>query len=250
MELYGLIGSKLTHSYSKKYFTAKFAAEGIKAAYELFPLDQIDDLPKLISDNPRLKGLNVTIPYKQSVFRYLDKVSRTAMLIGAVNTIRIEQKQGKTILTGYNTDAIGFEMTLSALINNCRGRKVLLLGNGGSAKAVKYVLRKKGLVFRAVSRKCLKADQLTYVMITPFIMEKYKIIINTTPVGMFPDVAAAPEIPYDLITPQHLLIDLIYNPEETQFLRLGREKGAVTANGMTMFIQQAEAAWRIWNERM
>lgn len=249
MELYGLIGAKLTHSYSKKYFTAKFAAEGLNAAYELFPLEKIDDLPGLLKDHPQLMGLNVTIPYKQSVFRFLDKVSSTAMMIGAVNTIRIDNKSGKTVLTGYNTDAEGFQLTLDNMINGSRDRRVLILGNGGSAKAVKYVLRKKGIVYRSVSRKCLKADQLTYSMITPSIMDKYKIIINTTPVGMYPGIANAPDIPYELITPQHLLIDLIYNPEETLFLQRGREMGAATANGMTMFIQQAEAAWKIWKQK-
>lgn len=248
MDLYGLLGKPLSHSYSKRYFEAKFERENIAARYELFPLDTIESLPELLLKHPELKGLNVTIPYKQQVIKYLDYIDHAAKMIGAVNTIAIQHKNGKKKLTGYNTDAPGFEKVLTDVLpKNCR-IDALVLGTGGAAKAVRYVLRKKGIVYRLVSRKGLKVDQLTYSMITRSMIQKYKLIINTTPLGMYPNLDETPDIPYEYITKEHTLIDLIYNPEETKFLKSGREMQANTANGLSMFYNQAEEAWKIWNK--
>ncbi|PKP54253.1 MAG: shikimate dehydrogenase [Bacteroidetes bacterium HGW-Bacteroidetes-1] len=248
MDLFGLIGKSLSHSFSKKYFTNKFEEEKIHAQYELFPLESIDLLTELIFNNPNLKGLNVTIPFKQEVIHFLDEIDVSAKMIGAVNTITIRHINGKSILRGYNTDAVGFEKTLKKLNPNPVGLRALILGTGGAAQAVRYVLRKNGVLFRSVSRINLKSDQLTYHLITASIISKYKLIINTTPVGMYPKIDEAPEIPYHLLTKDHCLIDLIYNPCETLFLKKGRENGAITVNGIEMFENQAEEAWTIWTQ--
>lgn len=249
MDLFGLIGNPLTHSYSKRYFESKFEREKISARYELFPISSIEELPDLLHNNPELKGLNVTIPYKQEIIKHLDFIDHSARVIGAVNTVSIKKKNGKTILTGYNTDAHGFEMVLNDVIPKNERKDALILGSGGAAKAVRYVLRKRGVVYRLVSRQGLKVDQLTYSMITRSVMQKYKLIINTTPLGMYPNIDESPDIPYKYISKDHILIDLIYNPEETKFLNAGRILKATTANGLTMFYQQAEAAWKIWNKK-
>ncbi|MDP3441239.1 MAG: shikimate dehydrogenase [Ignavibacteria bacterium] len=248
MDLYGLIGKPLSHSFSKKYFTEKFDNEGISAKYELFPLETIEELPELIRLNPDLKGLNVTIPYKQSVNPYLSEIDKVARIIGAVNTIKIKRKNGKPYLIGYNTDAIGFEQTLKSILKKEKHPKALILGTGGSANAVRYVLRKHGIFFRSVSRTGLKSEQITYPMITKSTMCFYKLIINTTPLGMYPNISEAPDIMYDTINMNHILIDLIYNPEETLFLQRGKQYGAKTVNGMQMLMSQAEASWKIWNK--
>lgn len=244
--VYGLIGKPLSHSYSKKHFTARFDANNLDARYELFPLDNIAELPLLIEANPDLRGLNVTIPYKQEVMSYLDEIDFGAKVIGAVNTIAIKRLKNKVILKGYNTDAYGFELTLNSVIKPDTNIKALVLGTGGAARAVRYVLRKTGIPFRSVGRHNLKSDQLIYGLITPPVMDQYKLIINTTPVGMYPNIDQAPDIPYHLIGNEHVLIDAIYNPEETLFLKKGKERGAKTANGVMMFVMQAEASWKIW----
>jgi shikimate dehydrogenase len=247
-ELYGLIGNPLTHSFSKKHFTSKFEKLKIDATYELFSLESIKEFPALIENNPDLKGINVTIPYKQEVMTYLDEIDFAAKLIGAVNTISIKRIKGKIVLKGYNTDAYGFEQTLRSLVKPNTKIKALLLGAGGAARSVRHVLRKNGIPFRSVGRHNLKTDQLIYGLITPSIIDQYKLIINTTPVGMYPAIEMAPDIPYQYIGNEHILIDLIYNPEETLFLKKGVEKGALTANGTKMFIHQAEEAWKIWQK--
>lgn len=247
--LYGLIGYPLSHSYSKQYFNEKFEREKINAFYEAFPLQTIDELPELIQRYPNLRGLNVTIPYKQKVIKFLHSLSFSTQMIGAVNTIKIKRSNGNVFLHGYNTDAAGFEATLLNVAKNNTHLEALILGTGGSASAVRYVLRKNGIIFRSVSRLGLKSDQMTYPMVTQSAIEKYKIIINTTPLGMFPNLNEAPDIPYQYLTESHILIDLIYNPEETLFLKHGREKGATLINGKQMFLSQATEAWKIWQKK-
>ncbi|MDP2235807.1 MAG: shikimate dehydrogenase [Bacteroidales bacterium] len=246
MDQYGLIGNPVSHSYSKKYFTEKFLREGISAQYDLYQLDDIQEVYELIKSKPDLKGLNVTIPFKQSVIRLLDEVDQSAKLIGAVNTIAIKRKNRKIALKGYNTDAVGFERTLDTVLKKPINIRALILGTGGASKAVKYVFRKKGIAFRSVSRAGLKAEQITYGMLTKSIINNYNLIVNSSPIGMYPNIDEAPDFPYQFLTNNHILIDLIYNPSETLFLHKGSEMGASTANGMTMFINQAEEAWKIW----
>ncbi|MBK9290830.1 MAG: shikimate dehydrogenase [Bacteroidetes bacterium] len=247
--LYGLIGYPLEHSFSRKYFSEKFAPEGIKAEYRNFPIEDISQLPDLIRANPDLRGLNVTIPHKQAVLRYLHLLDRTAKLVGSVNTIKIIPTSSDPRLVGYNTDVIGFSELLSQAIGSQHKPFALLLGNGGSAKALKYVLRERGIFFKSVSTKQQKAGQVTYDMISKALLEKFRLIINTTPLGMYPNVNAAPSVPFEYINESHILIDLIYNPEETLFLKQGRMQGAKTFNGLPMLYAQAEAAWKIWQQR-
>ena len=238
--LFGLIGYPLSHSFSPAYFRKKFAASGIDAHYEAFPLEGINMLPDLLRSHPNLEGLNVTTPYKGSVIAYLHETDAIAHEIGAVNCISI--KSGH--ITGYNTDAAGFEQSLNPLLQP-QHTQALVLGNGGASRAVVYVLRQLGITFQQVSRD-KDAGGLTYDEITHDIIETHTIIINTTTLGMYPEINAAPPIPYEHIGPQHLLYDLIYNPEETEFLAQGRSRGAVTKNGFEMLQLQAEASWDIW----
>ncbi len=247
MNLYGLIGKSLIHSYSEKYFTEKFTKLSLDARYKLFPLDDLAQLPDLIDKHPDLRGLNVTIPYKTEIISYLDEIDQGAKLVGAVNTIKINRKKKETKLIGYNTDVHGFELSLEPLLKNRKIRKALVLGTGGSAKAVKYVLRKRGIGFTEVSRYSKKAGQLSYPMVTSSVLKTHLLIINTSPVGMYPNTAVAPDLMYKYIGSDHILIDLIYNPTETRFLKLGKRAGAITLNGMQMFEKQAEEAWKIWS---
>ncbi len=243
MRKFGLIGYPLGHSFSKKYFTEKFADEFINdTVYENFELPQIDGLKKVIAENPELRGLNVTIPYKEAVIRYLDELSDDALEIGAVNTIKISS--GK--LKGFNTDYIGFMRSLIPLLKPTH-KKALILGTGGSSLAVKYALEKIGLEYLLVSRNPFEENEISYDSITEEILQEHTLLVNTTPVGMFPDVSKAPEIPYQFLNEQHLLFDLIYNPEETLFLQKGKEQGAMIKNGSEMLALQAEEAWKIWN---
>lgn len=242
MRLFGLIGHPLSHSFSKKYFTEKFDKLGLAdCRYELFPLSAIDELPALLASNPELEGINVTIPYKKEVLKFLDDSAVPAGL-HACNCIRIEK--GK--LTGYNTDAIGFEKSIGALLKPWHSH-ALVLGNGGAAEAVMYVLSKLGISFEVVSRSLHKGSTLTYDKLNKAIIEKSTVIVNTTPLGMYPKVEACPEIPYEFLTDQHLLYDLVYNPAETLFLQKGKQKGATIKNGEEMLILQAEESWTIWN---
>lgn len=238
--LYGLIGYPLTHSFSPAYFKKKFAGQNINAVYEAFPITAIEELPALISSMRGLEGLNVTIPYKETVIGYLDELDDTAKEIGAVNCITIKNGYKK----GYNTDATGFEQSLNPLLQP-QHTHALILGTGGSSKAVAYVLKQLGIPFRLVSRNAGEGD-MGYEALTAELITKHKLIINTTPLGMYPAVDAMPPIPYDAVGAQHLLFDLIYNPEETKFLLQGKAQGAVTKNGFEMLQLQAEAAWDIW----
>ena len=251
MRLLGLIGYPLAHSFSKKYFTEKFEKERLTdCAYENFPIVSIDKIRSILQNYPQLKGLNVTIPYKEQVIPFLDEVSETVKAIQACNCIKIFN--GK--LFGHNTDVPAFERSLKrARPDDSVGQelqshhnKALILGTGGSAKAVEFVLKKLNIDYRHVSRKA-SGEKLSYEQVTPSIIEECNLIINTTPLGMFPDIAMAPSIPYEALTSKHFLFDLIYNPEKTFFLQRGEEKGATIKNGMEMLILQAEESWRIWN---
>ena len=243
MKLYGLIGYPLSHSFSKKYFTEKFEKEGIgDCRYELFPIATIEELRNVLSKYPELCGLNVTIPYKQQVLPYLDEEDDVVGKIKACNCIRI--KLGK--LKGYNTDVEGFERSLKQHLKPCH-TKALILGTGGAAKAVEFVLRKLDIDFKYVSRKPT-VNNFSYEMLTPGIIADHLLIINTTPLGMFPAVSEAPPVPYEAITPDHYLFDLVYNPGKSLFLQKGEEQGAAIKNGYEMLEIQAEESWRIWNQ--
>lgn len=248
-KLFGLIGYPLTHSFSKKYFSEKFASEGIPdCTYELFPLEDISQIRKLLKTR-NLVGLNVTIPYKVGVIPYIDELDdTTSSRIGAVNTIRI-YPDGST--KGFNTDYYGFKSSLEEWIDHrgdsCSDLKALVLGSGGASKAVMTALDDLGTPFRIVSRQS-GDGALSYRDLDGEIMNDYRLIINTTPLGMSPHVDAAPEIPYELIGPAHYLYDLVYNPAETLFLKNGSRRGAATLNGLKMLYLQAEKSWSIWND--
>ena len=241
----GLIGYPLTHSFSEKYFRNKFLQEEIKGyQYSNYPVTDIKDLRTLILDEPGLKGLNVTIPYKQQVIPLLSDLDETARQIGAVNTINISRDNKNLYLKGFNTDVYGFQTSLEPLLSP-EHSSALILGTGGASKAVEFVLKSLGISYQFVSRKPA-SDQLQYSDLCLPVIKNHKLIINTTPLGTYPEVSTFPDIPYDLLGPEHILYDLVYNPAETEFLRLGREKGAVTQNGLRMLELQAEAAWEIW----
>lgn len=258
MKEYGLIGYPLTHSFSEKYFKEKFEREGLTDyTYRIFPLQNLSDLPGLIKANPDLCGLNVTVPHKIGVIYYMDKLDEAAKEIDAVNCIKIvnqhpveaffsgELSSLKVRLEGYNTDAYGFEKSLKPLLQK-HHHKALILGNGGAARAVAYVLNKLGISFRYVTRKTVRKG-LLYTELNNDIFKERTLIINTTPVGAFPNIEAYPDIPYEFITSKHLLYDLVYNPAETEFLKRGKARGATTKNGLEMLHFQAEKAWEIWN---
>lgn len=242
--MYGLIGKKLGHSFSADFFNNKFKMEKSEECYRLFPLETISQLPQLLKNNPELKGLNVTIPYKELVIPYLDEVSEEIEKIGAVNVIKITRNNNKTFLKGYNTDIYGFRMSLLPLLTN-EIKKALILGTGGASKAVEYVLFSQGIEFIKISRKP-KDDNLIYSDLNQKIIKDHQLIINTTPLGMFPDIDVCPDIPYQYLDNKHICFDLVYNPEETLFLKKAKENGAVTKNGLEMLHLQALAAWEIW----
>jgi shikimate dehydrogenase len=240
-KLYGLIGFPLSHSFSKGYFTEKFAREGIAdSLYELFPLAHIGQFPALLETQPELVGLNVTIPYKESIIPFLYELDEEAAEIGAVNTITIQGGRTK----GYNTDVYGFEMSFRKHLKPVHQR-ALILGTGGASKAVLFTLKKMGIPYTLVSRTSGK-DHLTYSDITPEILDAYKIIINTSPLGMYPKIEEYPDLPYEALGPDHYLYDLIYNPSVTAFMKKGIEAGAEVENGLEMLHLQAEKAWKIW----
>lgn len=269
MRTFGLIGFSLEHSFSQKYFSEKFKRENIgDAGFKNFPLEKLDDFPILLKNNPKLHGLSVTIPYKKEIIKFLDKCDATAEAIGAVNCIKISRTADDEHpkLKGFNTDAFGFEQSIRPLLKPHHDG-ALILGTGGAAQAVKFVLEKMSFKYYFVSRSSHNVssstirgnilgfkfsdfpdDLIGYNDIDKSILKEYNIIINATPVGMFPNVDACPKIPYEHLTEKHLLYDLIYNPEETLFLKKGKEKGAQTKNGLEMLQLQAEKAWEIWNQ--
>ena len=246
MRKYGLIGYPLRHSFSIGYFNEKFRAEGIDAEYINFEIPTIKDFKGIISENPDLYGLNVTIPYKEQVIPYLDELEKDTEAIGAVNVIKIVRKKGKVKLIGYNSDIIGFTQSIEPLLQ-VHHKKALILGTGGAAKSTFHGLKNLGIDGIYVSRTKQK-DMLTYEELTEEIMKEHTIIVNCTPIGMYPKVDFCPDIPYQYITPQHLLYDLLYNPNVTLFMKKGEEKGATVKNGLEMLLLQAFAAWDIWNK--
>lgn len=246
MEKYGLIGHPLGHSFSKNYFNEKFQNEGIDAEYVNFDIPAIDDLIEIVATNQNLKGLNVTIPYKEQILSKLNSLSDEAKEIGAVNVVKIDYKGHTPVLRGYNSDVVGFMRSIEPLIET-HHKKALVLGTGGAAKAVKYGLRKLGLDVVMVSRS-KREGMITYSELTPDMMSEYMVIVNCTPLGMYPHTEECPAIPYEALTPKHLLYDLIYNPDETMFLRKGREQGALTKNGLEMLLLQAFVSWEIWHK--
>lgn len=245
MKKFGLIGYPLGHSFSKNYFNEKFHSENIDAEYVNFEIPSIKDFPHVLLHNPNLAGMNVTIPYKEQVIPYLDELAPDAKAIGAVNVIKIVRQKGKTKLIGHNSDIIGFMQSIEPLLES-QHKKALILGTGGASKAVFHGLKKLGVEAKFVSRTP-KEGMFTYEDLTPEVMEEYKVIVNCTPVGMYPRADEYPNIPYECITPNHLLYDLLYNPNTTLFMKKGADKGAVTKNGLEMLLLQAFGAWDIWN---
>jgi len=269
MKKFGLIGYPLTHSFSRKYFKARFKRDGITDCFYIhFPLQHISELAFVLFQNPELEGLNVTIPYKSEVIPYLDYLDPVALEIQAVNTIRILKKdpfllpdfenplpsewRKNLILQGYNTDIIGFEQSILGFYHDKMQQtslpeKALILGTGGASKAVFYVLKKLGMACQFVSRTPENSDILSYSAVDSDLLKDHLLIVNTTPIGMFPDIDGKPEIDYSALSSNHVLFDLVYNPEKTEFLRRGEEMGAHIINGAEMLSIQAEKAWEIWN---
>ncbi|MGI6572697.1 MAG: shikimate dehydrogenase family protein [Fermentimonas sp.] len=249
MEIYGLFGYPLAHSFSSKFFNLKFQREGIHAEYLNFEIEEVTEVRRVVLSNLRLKGLNVTIPYKEAILPFLDEVTPEAKAIGAVNAIRVERSSDNTHgyrLVGHNTDYIGFKESIVPLLHPTIHRNALVLGTGGASKAVTSALTDLGIGWKQVSRTPAK-EQLGYDELSPEVLKSYTMIINATPVGTFPNVDHCPSIPYNFLTPEHLLYDLVYNPEETLFLKMGKERGASIKNGREMLERQALAAWKFWN---
>ena len=243
MKLYGLIGHSLSHSFSKKYFTEKFVKEHITdCEFLLFDISNIKEFRNVLVQNPNLKGLSVTIPYKETVMEYLDEIDDEAQQIGAVNTIKIEGKK----LIGYNTDYFGFKQSLKPFLEISQER-ALILGTGGASKAVFYVLNSLNIKCLFVSRNPKNDNEISYEDVNEYVIRNHQIIVNTTPIGTFPNMNEKPAINYNEITSRHLLYDLVYNPAETQFLKEGKQRGAMVLNGLQMLQLQAEKAWGIWN---
>jgi shikimate dehydrogenase len=241
---YGLIGKNISYSFSKKYFTDKFALGNLDDCfYENFDIQTIEEFPTIIAGNPDLKGLNVTIPYKEAIIPYLNKLSKSAALIGAVNVIRFTKKGN---LKGYNSDYYGFMKSLEPLLQP-HHKKALILGTGGAAKAVSFALDQLGILYTFVTREG-KEGMIDYDRINATTFDNHQIIINCTPIGTTPDIKEFPPIPYNFFTEKHIAFDLIYNPEETQFLKKARKKGAITKSGYEMLVLQAEKSWKIWNK--
>lgn len=241
---FGLLGRNISYSFSKGYFTEKFNDEVFTGnSYENFDISDINEFTELVKNNPELKGLNVTIPYKEQVIPFLDKLSKKASLIGAVNTIKFTKK-GK--LKGYNTDYYGFKKSLEPLLEP-HHKKALILGTGGASKGVAFALDELNIPYTFVSREA-KQNIIDYDLINATTFDNFQIIINCTPVGTSPNITACPNLPYEFFTEKHIAYDLIYNPEETQFLKNAKEHGAVIKNGYDMLIFQAEKAWKIWNK--
>ena len=270
MDKYGIIGFPLGHSFSRGFFTEKFAREGIDAQYLNFEIPDVAMLLDVLRDNPELRGLNVTLPYKQAVIPLLDELSDEAREIGAVNVIRVRPKdppqpslKGREngdvagselppfkggsgwVLKGFNSDIIGFTESIKPLLQSWH-KKALVLGTGGASKAICVGLKRLGLEWKYVSRTP-QEGMIAYSELTPEVMQEYTVIVNCSPVGMFPKVDEAPAIPYELLTPQHLLFDCVYNPEDTLFMQRGRQHGAVVKNGLEMLHLQAVASWDFWN---
>lgn len=245
-QLYGLIGKVLGHSFSQDYFNQKFESEHINARYINFEIADIGEFNELLAEYPALRGLNVTIPYKEQVIGYMDEMDPTAERIGAVNVIKFIGRGASLRLKGFNSDVIGFSDSIRPLLNADR-RKALVLGTGGASKAIAVGLTDLGIDVQLVSRSA-RNGVITYADLTPEIIADRKVIVNTTPLGMYPHVDQAPDIPYEELTPKHLCYDLIYNPDTTLFMKRSAEFGAETKNGLEMLLLQAFASWQIWNQ--
>ena len=248
MDKYGLIGFPLGHSFSISYFNQKFQDEGIDAVYENFEIPTIDALPEVLDSNPNLHGLNVTIPYKEKVIPFLDSVSPEARAIGAVNVIRVTHQGNEIKLKGYNSDVIGFTQSIEPMLDKKWHKKALILGTGGASKAIDYGLRNLGLETVFVSRY-ERPGTIQYSTITPEVVEEYNVIVNCTPVGMYPKTDECPQLPYETMNQHTILYDLIYNPDETLFMKRGAKYGAQNKNGLEMLLLQAFASWEFWHEK-
>jgi len=246
MKIFGIIGYPLSHTYSPSWFNKKFSDEHRDAEYKTFPMQDISMLKPLLENNRSLYGLNVTLPYKARVIPFLHKVEDVALKINAVNTIRVIRRSDDYVTEGYNTDVFGFEESIRAQLP--LHRNALVLGTGGGAAAVCYVLEKYEIRCRKVSRQCGTGIYLSYADVGKKIMDENTLIINATPLGMHPATDACPELPYHFLTPKHYLYDLVYNPEETLFLKKGTEMGTGVKNGKEMLLLQAEKSWEIWNQ--
>lgn len=247
MDKYGLIGYPLGHSFSIGYFNEKFENEGTDATYENFEIPSIEQFPEIIDTNPELRGLNVTIPYKEKVISYLDTLSPEARAIGAVNVIKVEHRGKKVVLKGYNSDVIGFTRSIEPLLERYH-KKALILGTGGAAKAIDFGLKSLGLETLYVSRY-ERRGAITYQQVTAEVIREYPVVVNCTPTGMYPHADECPMLPYEAMDSRTLLYDLIYNPDETLFMKKGKTQGATVKNGLEMLLLQAFASWQFWNEK-
>ena len=248
MDKYGLIGYPLGHSFSISYFNQKFKDEDIDAVYENFEIPSIDLLPEVLDSNPNLKGLNVTIPYKQKVIPFLDSVSPEARAIGAVNVIKVVHEGKNVKLKGYNSDVIGFTQSIEPMLEPRFHKKALILGTGGASKAIDYGLKSLGLETVFVSRY-ERPGTIQYDKITPEVVQEYNVIVNCTPLGMYPKTEECPQLPYEAMDSRTILYDLIYNPDETMFMKRGAQYGANVKNGLEMLLLQAFASWEFWHEK-
>ena len=248
MDKYGLIGYPLGHSFSISYFNQKFLDEGIDAVYENYELPTIDALNEILGSNPNLQGLNVTIPYKEKVMEFLDHISPEARAIGAVNVIRVLHEGKNITLKGYNSDVIGFTKSIEPMLEAKWHKKALILGTGGASKAIDYGLRNLGLETVFVSRY-ERPGTIQYKSITPEVVKEYNVIVNCTPVGLYPKTEECPDLPYEAMDSHTILYDLIYNPDETLFMTRGANYGAQTKNGLEMLLLQAFASWEFWHEK-
>ncbi len=248
MEKYGLIGYPLGHSFSISYFNQRFQDEGIDAVYENFEIPSIEALDEVIGANPELKGLNVTIPYKEKVIPYLDSITPEARAIGAVNVIKVTHEGRNTKLKGYNSDVIGFTKSIEPMLEKKWHKKALILGTGGASKAINFGLHHLGLETVFVSRY-ERPDTIQYDKITPDVVKEYNVIVNCTPLGMYPKTEECPQLPYEAMDSHTILYDLIYNPDETLFMKRGAQYGAQTKNGLEMLLLQAFASWEFWHEK-
>ncbi len=247
MKKYGLIGYPLGHSFSKTFFTRKFATEKIYGcSYENFPLPDLKEFSRIILDNPELCGLNVTIPHKTGILKFIDVKDPVVEEIGAANVLKLKRSDGKVRIFGFNSDVYGIETSLQPYITGRVG-KALILGTGGSSRAVKYALSKLGIKVTVVSRE-RKQNSLTYNDLTGEILNDTQLIVNTTPLGMYPDIESKPGLDYNLLNESHILFDLVYNPEITAFLMMGKERGCSIISGLKMLYAQAERSWEIWND--
>ncbi len=248
MKTYGLIGYKLGHSFSRNFFTEKFKNEGLEGyEYVNFELDSITDFPAIFDQEKNICGLNCTIPYKQQIMQFMNEIDEVAAEIGAVNTVKIIDRNGKRILKGFNTDLYGFENSLRPMLEE-KHKKALILGTGGASKAIKYLFDKMGIGYLSATTKAkLEEKEIGYNQLTENVMNEYLIVINATPLGTFPKVDTCPDIPYQFVGSDHVFYDLVYNPAETLFLKKGLEKGAKTKNGLEMLHMQALKSWEIWN---